>query len=161
MNKQDNTTEFLDEMDKSDGNSTLPTNGNKLRKRVWLKYVIAAIVLAALTLVVAWIQDGFKSTNTKVLLGSWGDAFAIPGFVTICVGALIWVSNGGAFDIFAYGARSFVRMFRKDMKDYKYPTYNDYREAQREKKRSFVFLLIVGGAFTLVGIVLLICYSQI
>ena len=124
-----------------------------------MPYVITFAVLTAATLLVAWAVGGYTSTNTWVLLGSWGDAFAISGVFGLSAGVLVWASNGGAFDIFAYGGRAFIRRFKKDYKDHKYPTYYDYREAKKAKKRSFLYMIIIGAAFLLIGGVLLIVYS--
>ena len=131
------------------------------QERRWLPYVITAAALAALALLVAWSEGGYSRAEIFILLGCWGDAFAIPGAVCFAVGVLIWASNGGAFDIFAYGGRKFIHMFKKDVRDHKYPTYYDYREARKQKKRSFLFMVVVGGAYLTVGIVLLVVGKQL
>ena len=130
--------------------------------RPWLPYVITTGVLAVLTLLVAWVVKGYTRTDTWLMLGYWGDAFAIPGAVCFGVGGLVWGSNGGAFDIFAYGGRRFLMMFvKKDGRDHKYHSYYDYRESRKGKNRSFLFMIIVGGAYLIVGVVLLIVGSQL
>ena len=131
----------------------------KSKNRWWIRYVITAAVLSVLAVLIAWGQGTFEITNTKFLLGELSTAFFVPGIFTVGFGLLILCSNGGAFDIFAYGFMSVVRMFKKDPLDRKYGGYAQYRKTQREKKRSFWYLVIVGGVFLIVGGALLIAYS--
>ena len=161
--EQTNETVIAVESETTESTSSpTPPNVVKLRQRRWLPYVITAAVLAALTLLFAWAKGAYTSTETWLMLWLWGDAFAIPGIVCFAVGILVWASNGGAFDIFAYGGRIFVRMFfKRDVKDRKYPTYYDYREARKEKKRSFWYMIIVGGAYLVVGVVLFVIGNQL
>lgn len=134
----------------------------KLKNKRWFPYVVTTVALAALTLLVAWAEHGYTHTETWLMLERWGSSVAIAGVVGFAVGVLFWTSNGGVFDIFAYGGRIFVRMFfKKDARDHEYPTYYDYRESRKEKKRSFWYLLIVGGAYLTVGVVLLVVGSQL
>lgn len=137
-------------------------NVEKLKGRPWLPYVITFVVLAALTLLVAWAEGGYSHAPTWLLIGYWGSSVAISGIIAISFGVLVWASNGGAFDIFAYGGRTFVRMFfKKDVLDRKYPTYYDYRESRKKKKRNFWFVAIVGGVYFVVGIVLSVVSKQL
>lgn len=141
--------------------SEQPANVEKRKGRIWLPYVITTVVLTALTLLFAWAEGGYTLSVTWVMLGKWGSSVSIAGLVGVLVGLLLWVSNGGAFDIFAYGGRAFIHKFKKDVIDRKYRTYYDYREARKAKKRSFWFMAIVGGVFLAVGIVLIIVSNQL
>ena len=135
-----------------------PAVGRQRKSRPWLPYVVTFTVLAAATLLIAWATGAYTNTNTWVLLGNWADAFSVAGVIGIGVGGLVWLSNGGAFDIFVYGGRRFARLFNKDPRDHKYPTYYDYHEAKKAKKRSFFYMIIVGSGYLLVGIALFIAY---
>ncbi len=61
----------------------------------------------------------------------------------------------------SYAFKSLFRLFKKDVVDRKYGGYYEYTQARREKKRSFWYLVIVGAAYLLVGIVFLIAYYQV
>ena len=100
----------------------------------------------------------FVTTDTKFLLARLCDAFFIPGVVSVGVGLLVLLSNGGAFDMFAYGGRVFIGMFRKDPLERKYGSYHEYRRARKEKKRSFWYMIIVGGVYVAVAAVLFVVY---
>lgn len=147
----------------------LPPNVEIIKGRNWLPYVITAAVLAALTLLTAWIRGAFSEIDPQVLsdlqvtelqyrLQQWCDAFSVPGILCLCFGLLLLASNGGAFDMLAYGVRKFFHLFKKDPIDRKYGTYYDYQQAKRAKKRSFWYLIIIGGAYLLVGIALLVAF---
>ena len=157
-NLQDTPTTEVDNASDESHSADPRQIGSQSSERRWLPYVITASVLAAITLLIAWAEKGYTTTNTWVLLGSWGDSFAISGVMGVALGALVWASNGGVFDIFAYGGRVFVRKFKKDYKDHKYPSYYDYREAKKSRKRSFLYMIIVGSVFLLIGGILLIVY---
>ena len=133
----------------------------KEKSRRWLPYVITAAVLTVLTILIAWWQGGFTGKSSQALIVSWGDAFSVSGALGVAFGLLVLASNGGAFDILIYGFRSFTQMFKKDPIERKYGGYYEYQQAKRSKKRSFWYLVIVGGVFLSVGIVLLIVHLQL
>ena len=147
--------------EKEDNSKQLPPNVQEKKGRRWLPYVITAAVLTVFALSVAWASGVFTATEGKSLLSGLCDAFFIPGAVSLCVGLLILVSNGGAFDMFAYGGRLFIGMFKKDPLERKYGSYQQYREARKENKRSFWYFIIVGGAYIVVAVILLVIYSTL
>ena len=88
------------------------------------------------------------------------DAFFVPGIVMLCFGVLVFATNGGTFDMLAFGVIKMFDLFKKDLTKVKYRTFYDYRKAQNEKKRSFLHLIIIGAGFLIVGVVFLIVYYQ-
>ena len=155
--EQEEKTNLTDEMAQND-QKQLPPNA-QMKGRRWLPYVITAAVLAVFAVSVAWASGIFTATEPKLILSGLCDALFIPGAVSLCVGLLVLVSNGGAFDIFAYGGRVFIGMFKKDPLERKYGSYHQYREARQENKRSFWYLIIVGGSYIVVAVILFIIYS--
>ena len=147
----------------------MPPNMEEIKPNLWRKYVITMMVLLTLVLVVAWIQGAYSQVTADMLelyhcnerqfrFMQWSNAFASPGILTICMGLLVVASNGGAFDMLAYGISSVFRLFRKDPIDRKYGNFYEYRKAKQAKKRSFWYLVIVGAAFALISALLLIGY---
>ena len=136
----------------------LPPNLVPLKNRWWLRYLITAAVLAVFVVLVAWVRGAFVTTDKKTLLGAISDAFAVPGILAVCFGLLIVASNGGAFDMLAYGVRSVFRLFKKDPLDRKYGGFYEYRKAKQERKRSFWYLVIVGGVYLVIGVAILGAY---
>lgn len=123
-----------------------------------LKYLIPFLLCAvAVILILVW--RGAFARSGKGLIIDLCDAFSVPGAVMLGIGLLVFVTNGGAFDMLAFGVIKLFDLFKRDLTKVKYRTFYDYREAQHEKNRSFLNLLIVGGGFLLVGIVFLLIYN--
>ena len=143
----------------STNSGSLPPNVVEGKNRWWLKYLITATVLSVFTVLVAWSQGAFSITDTQALLGALSTAFFVPGVLALGFGLLVFCSNGGAFDMVSYGFQSLFRLYKKDPRDHKYGGYYEYREARKQKKRTFWYLVIVGAVFVLVGGILLICFN--
>lgn len=139
----------------------LPPNVEKIKGRWWLPYVISFAVLAVLTVLVGWARGCFIETDIKEIVRCWCDAFSVTGILGVCFGLLVVGSNGGAFDMLAYGVRKLFSFLKKDPIDRKYGGYYEYQQARREKKRSFWYLLISGGVYLLVGVILLFVYYKV
>lgn len=156
------TTQDAPLSDETAENSTTATpqpNVEKLPKRRRIDYVITVGVVAVLTLLCGLLFEGYTSGDAKTLVGAWSNCFSAPGIVCLGVGLLIWCSNEGAFDMLGYGVRSLFRLFRKDVKDRKYGDFYGYQQARRSRKKPYLFLVVVGGGYLLVGIILIIIYS--
>lgn len=124
-----------------------------------LSYVIPAVMCGAVALAILGTKGSFAKTGQS-LMGDLCDAFFVPGVITAGLGALVFATNGGAFDMLAFGVKKLFDLFKRDMTKVKYRTFYDYRQAQKEKKRSFASLLIVGSAFVVIATVFLIVYLQ-
>ena len=84
------------------------------------------------------------------------DSFFVGGAMPILFWLLAWVNEKGAFDMIVYGVRKvFSYAFRiKPEKSNLPPTYADYVEMKRAKKKPFHYeMLEVGGVFLLLGII--------
>ncbi len=125
-----------------------------------LKYLIPVLICCTVVIVILASRGSFVKTG-KALIRDLCDAFTVPGALMFCFGLLVFATNGGTFDMLAFGVRKFFELFRKDLTKVKYRTFYDYRQAQKEKKRTFIHFIIVGSAFLLVAIVFLIVYYKI
>ena len=160
----DNGSTVADTTEPVDNDNTTVAKQNSVKKQAndgkrWVPYVITAAALAVMVVLIGWVQGGFSDAKAQTLVGYWSDAFFVPGILCVCFGLLLLASNGGAFDMLAYAFKSLFRLFKKDVVDRKYGGYYEYSQARKAKKRSFAYMLIVGGAYTLVGIALLVVYS--
>lgn len=124
-----------------------------------LGYLIPSL-LCAVTVVLILVGRGAFVKSGRALFGDLSDAFSVPGMIMTCFGLLVFATNGGTFDMLAFGMRKLFDLFKRDLTNVKYRTFYDYRQAQKEKKRSFFNFLIVGVAFLLVGVAFLIVYFQ-
>lgn len=121
-----------------------------------LKYIITAAVGLVAAAVLMFARGITGSQGVYEAMHILSDSFFVPGAVLCGVGLLVIVSNGGFFDIFAYGFIAFASVFKKDVKKRKYKDYVEYKQAKSGEKRDVWFLLIVGIAFIVVAIVFLI-----
>lgn len=120
-----------------------------------LYYLIPFLLCAIIVVVFLAAHGSFTKTGVG-LIQDICDAFFLSGSLMTGVGLLIFVTNGGAFDMFVFGFIRFAEMFKKNPAKVKYRTYYDYRQAKREKKRKFFQLLIIGLVYLVVAAVLLI-----
>ncbi len=124
-----------------------------------LKYVIPFLICAIVTILILVGKGSFVKSDGP-LMGDLCDAFFVPGILMFGFGVLVFATNGGTFDMLAYGIRKLFDLFKRDLTKVKYRTFYDYRAAQREKKRSFLNLIIVGLGFIIVSVVFLILYNR-
>lgn len=122
-----------------------------------LRYLIPSLI-CAVTVILILVGRGAFTKSGRPLITDLCDAFAVPGMIMLCFGLLVFATNGGTFDMLAFGVRKLFDLFKKDLTKVKYRTFYDYREAQKEKKRSFAHFIIVGAGFLLVSIAFLIVY---
>ena len=121
------------------------------------KYLITTVVGLLAVGAIIWSKDLFAQTAPVTVFHILCDAFFAVGVVISAAGVLIFSSNEGTFDIFAYGFNAFADMFRKQSRK-QYHTFYDYKESRADVKIPFAFLLIVGGAFIAISLVMLYFY---
>ena len=133
----------------------------KIKKKI-LQYVITIAVCSLITFIVLALRGIFNSPEPKQVAHYLTDAFFAVGIITTMVGLLIFVSNGGVFDMLVYGVYRFITiLFKKDHRNVKYNTFYDYRVAKAERpKASFLFLIIVGLIFVGISMIFLIQWYQ-
>ncbi len=125
----------------------------------WSQYLIIAGINILMVLGVMLIQEGFSQTGQE-LLKVLCNAFFVPGMCTLGFGVLIWSTNGGTFDMLAFGVIKLFDLFKKDLTKVKYKTFYDYRKAQQEKQRSFSAYIVVGAVFMAISILFLVLYNN-
>lgn len=127
----------------------------KNMKKFWVSFIVCSVC----TFFLAWLRGIFDQTAPVYIFHILSDCFLVVGTVAACIALLLFVSNEGTFDIFAYGMQSFWGFFRKD-RVRKYDTLYDYRMARQEKKVPFLFLLICGGLFLVLSVLMYAGYYQ-
>ena len=98
-----------------------------------LSYGISALIGAAIALAIMGAKGVFTETDTVQVMQILSDSFFVPGVILAGVGALVFASNGGLFDIFGFGFHMFINLFRRDVTKRKYRTFYDYRQEKKEK----------------------------
>ncbi len=124
-----------------------------------LSYLITTVICAVITLAVLLSRGTFSQTDTLSVYKDLCDAFFVPGVIVLGLGLLVFASNGGAFRMLTYSMMKLVDLFRRDLTKVKYRTFYDYKEAMKDNKNDFWFMIIVGAAFIAVAIVFLVLYE--
>ena len=127
---------------------------NKLKK-----YLITIGVGLAFALLVANSKAVFAQTELSKIFHILTDSFCVPAVLISGMGALVFVSNEGAFDGITYAVTSFLDIFRKEKKN-QYHTYFDYKESKGKRDTSFGFMLIVGLGFMVITGVMYLFYRM-
>ena len=129
-------------------------------KKIW-PYLITFLVCSAFAVAMLFISDAFSQSSLVAWMANLSDAFIVPGLIILCFGALIVSTNGGTFDMLAFGVIKLFDLFKRDVKKSKYRNFYDYRKEQQEKQRGYNHFLIVGGFFTIAGIVFLLIHNSL
>lgn len=112
-----------------------------------IRYVIALVVCGALS-------AAFIISKGNYLM-SYIDGFSAAGAVSILFGALVLVTNLGAFDMFSY---SFAIMRKANREFYK--DLYQYSQIKKEKRSkhffTFVPYMVVGLLFIIIALIMLI-----
>ena len=135
----------------------------KERNLWFVKYIVGVLVCGGVAAVVLLNRDMDGLTEKKDVYKALCDAFCVPGVLFLLFSALLAVAREGAFDGVSYVFRRafFALIPGGRNKVEKYADYKEQKEAKREKKVSFRFMLIVGGAFLAVSLVFLALYYSV
>lgn len=123
------------------------------------KYAITLTIETVLTAVAVWSMGILEKTSLVDIFHVLCDGFFVVGVVATGVGALIFVSNLGAFDGFLFAMRSFANIFKK-ASNKNVETYYDYKMRHSDKQFSCAFLLICGLIFIGISMVMLWLYYR-
>ena len=124
------------------------------------KYLVTFTLGLLLAFIIVVLKDIFHSTSVKDTFHILTDAFFVPGVLIACFGVLVIATNGGTFDMLAYGVMQFFNLFRKDPTNRKYKTFYDYKKAQEDKQIDFWYLIIVGAILIGISLIFLAIYNN-
>ena len=132
--------------------------------RYFIGLAISTAVTCTLIGLMIWIQviSGHKFPQDGLLI--WINALTIAGVIMISAFFLVLLGDAGTFDMLSYAVKLFwYNTFNKEVRKTKLaPTFADYREEKRGKKRetSVSFLLYPGILSLAIGLILLIPFYQ-
>lgn len=125
----------------------------------WLKPIIAAVVVLVLY---ALSFELFSAENMEELFKDLSDCFVVTGILLSGVGAISWAGTEGAFDMLAYGCKTFFGLFSTSYSKKLPKSFYDYKQERMEKNRPWLKQTLVVGLIVLaVGLMLLIPYSMV
>ena len=130
----------------------------------WLRYVLAIVVGLLLALTVCFARDIFHETDAALIVRYLSDAFLVPGVLLTGIGLLSFLKKEGTYDGLTYSFHSMrmasARRFSDEAHDDMARTYYDYKQSVKAKRKVAWHLIIVGGVFLLVAIVLTIVFLK-
>ncbi len=131
------------------------------RKASLRRYLIsaccAAFSVALFSQIRGFALDGALKDNLSALC----DGFFVTGILMGGVGAMVWVSTTGFFDILAYGFKNLAVLipYRHHRKYKHFYEYKAEQSAKRSKPQ--FFLLIIGLILIAIAAILLNIYSAV
>lgn len=123
-----------------------------------LQYGMTSAVGLAIALIIMSAKGVYTQTDVVDVMHILSDAFFVSGVIIACAGLLVFVTNGGVFDMLAYGFILIFDNLRRDVTKRKYKTFYDYKQSRQEKKHSMGFMLIVGLVLIGISVCFLIPY---
>ena len=147
-----------------ENNEVTTSERNEKLKHFLIGLAISTGVTVVLTggLIGLLVLMGLKFPQDGLLI--WINALTIGGAVMIFAYFLVLIADAGTFDMISYAVKLFwYNTFNKEVRKTKLaPTFADYREEKRGKKRTNTvsFLLIPGIIVLVIGLLLLIPFYQ-
>lgn len=130
---------------------------NRILKEL-LKYGIAFAIMTGLLFLILGLRNYFTESLDLVTRYRYlTDAFTLPGALFILVATLIFLTNQGSLTALTWALKRFVRMLIPGMGLKNNQTYYEYVES-RKKIAGYLFILISGAIFFIVGMVFLILF---
>ncbi len=122
--------------------------------RPWLKYIIAFAAVSVVSVLLMWYYGLFSGERhpTATVLRILADSFFISGALTLCIGALVFVSRHGAFDALVYSVKYVFTLHYNHKQGIKNETFYEYKQRKSEgTKTPCLFLILIGLLFVLVA----------
>lgn len=125
-----------------------------------LKYVFTVAIVLATSLIILLARNTFNQTRLQIIYRDLSDACFVPGVILFGFGLIVLGSNEGIFDMLAFSVYKLATLFKKDVKDVKYYTFYDYKEARKDKRRAYLHFILVGLLFVALGALFLVLYGK-
>ena len=124
----------------------------------WLPVFIVGLVLAFLIMIARGL---FSSGTLSQVLTCACDGFSVSGLLYLCVGALVRISDVGAFDMLGYAVIKGLHHIIPGKFGEDGETFYDYKLRKQEKKRSSLNrCILITGAINLVIGLILMCFCS-
>lgn len=120
------------------------------------KFVAALVTGLILAFAVMWIRGLFTAESAAEVVMAVSDGFTVAGLLYLCMGALMWVSTTGFFDIFGYAFKKAAHALIPGMVDNSPNNYYDYKSGKEGKRKGFTqhSALVVGVGFIVISLIL-------
>lgn len=121
--------------------------------------VIASLIGLVIAIAVYFIQT---STDTLDVLVAVSNGAFVSGIFIAGIGLLVVISGDGLFDILAFGAKNLIYLFTpKKLKSDResYYEYSARRKEERKNNNPWI-IVIIGGIYIAISLILLAIYSN-
>lgn len=135
------------------------------KKQKMISYIVVFAIGILIVLSMCFSSDFSSQTRTD-MMKILSNAFFIPGVIFTGLGALIFVSNMGYFNVFDYGIKQMIstrfttKEKRKAFRD-KYPDLYTFNEEKKKEKAQFTFILFPGIIFILLAVLFTVLFFYI
>ncbi|MBE5887308.1 MAG: DUF3899 domain-containing protein [Lachnospiraceae bacterium] len=121
-----------------------------------VKILIQLVVGLLIAFFITWYQGAFVATKTSDIIMAVGDGFTVAAVLYLGMGALMWISTTGFFDIFGFAFKKAARVFIPNFMVDEEMNFLEYKMGKEEKRKGFsqYSSLIIGAIFLVVSIVL-------
>ena len=121
----------------------------------FIKTTVSGVIITA---AVIWLSLNRGKNLTHALC----DGFFVSGALLLCYAGLIFSSQQGTFDIFAYGISHLFKVrwpgFSTLSEEHEKETFADYRQRMDVKRKYPFGTLIAAGFFAVIAVILLVVY---
>lgn len=128
-----------------------------------LKYYVQAGIGLALAFAVMVYRGLFSKPSIADKVMAAGDGFTVAAVLYLGIGALIWISTTGFFDIFGYAVKKAAHALIPGMVEDNTGRYYEYKIEKEEKRKGFFeqFTLKLGVIFLIISAILLFVWYQV
>lgn len=120
------------------------------RMKRWTRCAILVVVSAAIAVLIAVSRGLSLELPLQLNARYLSDGLFVVGFLLTGMGALIWISTTGFFDIMSYAVKSFLVLFTPLKKPKEHPSFFDYKETREGKRGKPRFSMLGVGVIYLV-----------
>ena len=133
-----------------------------MKKSPWKRIAIAAGIGIVLFLLLMLTRGGFSAEDPAEQWRIICDALFVPGILLMAVGLILFVSDGGVFDMLKFSLQKALSVFMTRKKREGLPdTFYDYKEMRDARPRAKVgYLLAVGAVFIVLAALALVMYNR-
>lgn len=129
------------------------------KAKVWIQLAVGLLI----ALFIMWYQGAFIATKASDIVMAVGDGFTVAAVLYLGMGALMWISTTGFFDIFGFAFKRAARVFIPNFFVDAEGNFYEYKMGKVEKRKGFSqhSALIIGAIFLAISIVLTVVWYMI
>lgn len=127
--------------------------------KIWVQIGVAFL----LAFLVMCVRGLFTKTELSDIIMAIGDGFTVAAFLYLGMGALVWVSTTGMFDIFGFAVKRGAHAIIPGLFTADAGGYYEYKVKKAEKRKGFTehFTLKIGFVFLIISLILTFVWYRV